>query len=116
MGSTPEQGINTQPITEIVNRALCRVEDLDDYEQLTTIHFYKKQVKRSIGPMDRYRVFHLINERLIILKYDIDCSTKFFSKRFVPQSIYIGGVVLINNGTNLKQKKKKGANVVIILI
>lgn len=42
MRSTPEQGINTQPITETVNRALCRVEDLDDYEQLIRMSQLKK--------------------------------------------------------------------------
>ena len=36
-------------------------------------------------------------QTIIILNHEIDCSTKVFPKRFVPQSIFIRSVVLINN-------------------
>ena len=40
------------------------------------------------------------------LKQGIEYKTKVFRKNFVPQTIFIiGGVVLINNSTNSKQKR-----------
>ena len=75
---------------------------------ISTFKIYISQESQcESGPTLASKIYIYFIEYLHYLQQITDCKTNVFPKYLVPQSIIITGrVILINNSTELKQKKK----------